>query len=151
MNTTGELTLNMLKEKFQVTEMRVESPNRVWARIAPDKILAIAKFLSNELEFDHLSSIAGADYGEALEAVYQITAYSHGIVLTLKAKVPKSNPVIDSLTPVYWNAAWYEREAYELLGISFRGNPNLAPLVLPAEMMGEYPLRKDYKGYPNPT
>jgi len=70
---------------------------------------------------------------------------------TTSVPLPRNAPEIESIVPVYWNANWYERETYELYGIVFKNHPNLKPLLLPEEMLGEWPLRKDYEGFPNKT
>jgi NADH-quinone oxidoreductase subunit C len=50
---------------------------------------------------------------------------------------------IDSVLPVWPTADWYEREAYDLYGIVFRGHPNLVRILMPDDWEG-FPLRKDY-------
>jgi NADH-quinone oxidoreductase subunit C len=50
---------------------------------------------------------------------------------------------IDSVISVWPAADWYEREAYDLYGIGFRGHPNLVRILMPDDWDG-YPLRKDY-------
>ena len=57
--------------------------------------------------------------------------------------VPGEDPVVPSLTGVYPGANFYERETWDLLGISFRGHPDLTRLLLPDEWEG-HPLRKDH-------
>jgi NADH-quinone oxidoreductase subunit C len=50
---------------------------------------------------------------------------------------------IDSVIGVWPAADWYEREAYDMFGITFRGHPNLVRILMPDDWDG-YPLRKDY-------
>ena len=76
---------------------------------------------------------------------------AHQVVAMLKIKTPRENPSVKSLTGLYWNANWYEREIWEMFGINFEGHPELYPLLLSDELMGAWPWRKDYKGYPDLT
>ncbi len=142
-----------LSDKFPdaVFDVDVPSPNRAIARFEPGKVKEIMQFLLDK-GFDHLSCISGVDYPpDKMELVYHVTSYSGPLVITLKASVPRDDPNIDSLCDIYWNANWYERETYELYGIKFNDCPYLKVLLLTEEMEGEWPLRKDYAGYPNPT
>jgi NADH-quinone oxidoreductase subunit C len=66
-------------------------------------------------------------------------------------KLPRDDPEIESIVSIYWNANWYERETYELYGIMYKNHPDLKPLLLIDEMLGDWPLRKDYEGFPNKT
>lgn len=142
-----------LADKFPdaVSDMDVTSPIRTTARIEPDRVKDIMRYLRDK-GFDHLSSISGVDYPpDRMEVVYHVTSYSDPLVIALKATIPRDDPVIDTVCDIYWNANWYEREIYELFGIKFNGHPYLKVLLLPEDMEGEFPLRKDYAGYPNPT
>jgi len=55
----------------------------------------------------------------------------------------EDEPVIDSVYSIWPAANWYEREAYDLLGVVFRGHPDLRRILMPSNWVG-HPLRKDY-------
>lgn len=151
----GTKIIEALAKEFPeaISEAKVESPIRVRAYADRNKIKEICQYLKSSLQFGHLSSVSGVDYPKRneMEVVYHIASYEHPVVLMLKARLPREAPEIESVVEVYWNANWYERETYELYGIIFRDHPNLKPLLLPDEMLGEWPLRKDYEGFPNKT
>lgn len=136
-----------------IYDAQVESDIRIHAKVKPENVKDICQYLKEKLSFGHLSCELGVDYPERneIEVVYVIGSYEHPVLLTLKAILPRDNPEVESVVPVYWNANWYERETYELFGVKYLNHPDLRPLVLPQELLGEWPLRKDYKGFPNKT
>jgi NADH-quinone oxidoreductase subunit C len=136
-----------------IYDTKVESKIRIIAKVKPEIIKDVCKYLQENLSFGHLCCEFGVDYPgrNEIEVVYVMGSYDHSVVLTLKAILPRDNPEIESVVPVFWNANWYERETYELFGVKYLNHPDLKPLVLPEDMLGEWPLRKDYKGFPNKT
>jgi F420H2 dehydrogenase subunit C len=136
-----------------IYDASVESGIRITAKVKPETVKEICRYLKEKLSFGHLCCEFGVDYPDRneIEVVYVIGSYEHPVVLTLKAILPRDDPEVESVVPVYWNANWYERETYELFGVKYLNHPDLRPLVLPQEMLGEWPLRKDYKGFPNKT
>ncbi len=136
-----------------ICDAQVESDIRILAKVKPESVKDICQYLKDKLSFGHLCCEFGVDHPERneIEVVYVIGSYEHPVVLTLKAILPRDNPEIESVVSVYWNANWYERETYELFGVKYLDHPDLRPLVLPQDMLGEWPLRKDYKGFPNKT
>ena len=108
--------------------------------------LEIAQLLANDpkLKFDFLSCLTGVDYEEHMEVIYNLYSMDLDQYLCIKVKMPRSNPKVVSVQPVWKTADWHEREAYDLLGIEFIGHPNLTRILLEDDWVG-HPLRKDYK------
>ncbi|MHC1594831.1 MAG: F420H2 dehydrogenase subunit FpoD [Methanotrichaceae archaeon] len=152
--TTANDVLSALQSAFPgaIQEFRVEADNRLWATVDPNKMVEICEFLRDEQDFDHYSGAAGVDkIDEDLFEVTEILA-SHGahpVVALLKVKTPRDAPSVKSLTDLFWNADWYEREIWEMFGINFEDHPGLYPLLLVDELVGSWPWRKDFKGYPD--
>jgi NADH-quinone oxidoreductase subunit C len=90
-----------------------------------------------------VTGYAGGDARFQLLARVQAPSKGHGLVL--KADLGDDPDLLRAATwvPVYAGAAWHEREAWEMFGISFEGHPNLIHLYLPGEFEG-HPLRKDF-------
>ena len=63
--------------------------------------------------------------------------------IIVSTRVPYDDPTVPSVTGVFAGANFYEREAYDLLGIDFPGHPDLTRILMPDDWEG-HPLRKDY-------
>ena len=99
-----------------------------------------------ETRFDLLMDLCGVDFPdreERFEAVYHFYSSVHHHRVRLKVPLASSDLVVDSLTGLWQSANWFEREAWDLFGVQFRGHPNLKRLLLYEEFQG-HPLRKDY-------
>jgi NADH-quinone oxidoreductase subunit C len=79
---------------------------------------------------------------------YHILSHSLKERVRLRAFVSSADPSIDSITPVWPSANFYEREVFDLFGIRFHGHPNLRRIMMP-EDFEHHPLRKDFpvEGY----
>lgn len=76
--------------------------------------------------------------------VYNLLSISHNQRLRLKVKCPDTlEPVVDSVVDVWAGANWFEREAFDLFGILFRGHPDLRRLLTDYGFIG-HPFRKDF-------
>ncbi|MGC8965327.1 MAG: NADH-quinone oxidoreductase subunit C [Caldimicrobium sp.] len=110
-------------------------------------IKELVKFLK-ERGFNHLQTLTAVDYlklGKTprFEVVYQFYNLSDRIALRLRVQVPEEDPSIESITDLFPGANFLEREVFDLLGIAFKGHPNLKRILLPENWKG-HPLRKDY-------
>jgi NADH-quinone oxidoreductase subunit C len=80
------------------------------------------------------------------EVVCHLRSVQHAHRVRIKARVGAqdgSDAEIDSLVPVWKGADWFERETFDMMGIVFRGHPDLRRILMYPEFVG-YPLRKDY-------
>jgi len=82
-----------------------------------------------------------SDYLESVNHLYSMEKKQGPIVL--KVRVPRNNPRMPSLTPLYRGAEYQEREAYDLFGIVYEGHPDLRRILMWDEFEG-HPMRKDY-------
>ena len=121
--------------------------------IAPARLTDVVRALRDEFGFDMLLDVTAVDWlghpgrtgDERLrfEVVWHFLATGDCQRLRLKARVPEAAPEVDSLVPWYGAAAFMERECHDMLGIQFRGNADLRPILLYEGFVG-HPLRKDY-------
>jgi NADH-quinone oxidoreductase subunit C len=98
-----------------------------------------------ELKFDWLRCLSGIDYAaDALVCVrYDLWSSEHRHTLAVKVYAPRTEPVVPSVAHLWATANWHEREAYDLVGITFDGHPELRRILLADDWEG-HPLRKDY-------
>ena len=130
--------------KFKVAG-KVQRERRVWVTVDKDNLIALCNFAKG-LGFNHLSAISVTDWPEegTFELTYHLWSYSEMILLTIKTKIDRANPVIDSVVPVWQeNAQIHERELHELFGVEFEGNEDLTSLFL-EDWDGPPPFRKDF-------
>jgi NADH-quinone oxidoreductase subunit C len=109
-------------------------------------IVNVCEYLKREQQFVRLSTITAVDwYPEEprFQVVYHLHSMERNERLRLKCPVPGNQPEIDSVTPVWRAANWYEREVFDLFGIRFRNHPDLRRIMMPEDWEG-HPLRKDY-------
>ncbi len=81
---------------------------------------------------------------ERFEVFCMVGDLTVGRRVVFATELDKADPVLDSLVGVYEGANWHERECHEMLGIDFRGHPDLSNLYLPDDFEGN-PLLKSYQ------
>lgn len=103
-----------------------------------------------ELSFNMLVDLVSIDYsaypgwtGDRFGLAYLLKSLDLGHRLQLKVAVPEEEPVVPTLSHLFANANWLEREAFDQMGIRFARHPNLKRLLNHHEFVG-HPLRKDY-------
>ncbi len=110
-------------------------------------LVAVARFLRDQLGFDLLSCISGVDMLDHLETIYHIRSITRGQLIQLKVRLDSEKPEVDSLVAVWPTANWLERETYDLFGIRFTGHPDLRRMLLDDDFEG-HPLLKSFHQVP---
>jgi len=113
--------------------------------LLPESIIPVCQLLKQEGGFDRLSAVTAVDWWPReprFEVIYLLHSIQSGARLRFNVRVPEG-VVLDTLVSVWRAANWYEREVFDLFGISFRNHPNLERIMMPADWEG-HPLRKDY-------
>lgn len=123
-----------------VFETSVPRARRIFVRVNKECLKDVILFLKNE-GFAHLSAITGLEVNDAIELLYHLNR--EGIELTLRLKLSLNEVSVPSITDIIPGSSLYEREVHDLLGVKFKGHPDLRRLILPDEWTeGVYPLRK---------
>ncbi|MBI5651750.1 MAG: NADH dehydrogenase (quinone) subunit D [Chloroflexi bacterium] len=144
-----ETTLAQLRARFpnalnDVSEFRGET--RV--TIPRDALLDLARFLRDECapRFPMLLDITALDWlprEPRLEVLYYFLAIPSNTRLRVRVLVSSTDANVPSLTALWEGANFYEREVYDLFGITFTNHPFLHRILLPDSTEG-HPLRKDH-------
>jgi NADH-quinone oxidoreductase subunit C len=142
------LAIKKLQEKFPNSILEVKAfRSEVTVTVVKKEVLDICKFLHSDpdLQYHLLTDLCGVDFfpeTPRFEVVYHLYSIKNNQRLRLKTKVGESESV-SSVESVWKVANWYEREAYDLFGITFENHPDLRRIMLWDGYEG-HPLRKDF-------
>ena len=156
----SQRVLQVLKEKFgdDVLDTHAQVGDET-AIVRAERWKEICRFLREDpqMAFDMFVDLCGVDYPDrgndtanALDRRFEVVLHLYSVQkrhrLRLKARVGDQegdNAEIDSVTEIWPGANWFERETYDLMGVTFRGHPDLRRILMYPEFEG-HPLRKDY-------
>jgi NADH-quinone oxidoreductase subunit C len=115
--------------------------------VRAERIVEVLRTLRDDADFrfHQLTDLCGADYPNRplrFEVVYQLLSFTKNRRMRVKVATDEDSPV-PSVTSVYPNADWYEREAFDMYGIFFSDHPDLRRILTDYGFHG-HPLRKDF-------
>lgn len=155
-STAPETTLQAVTAALGDKAKRVDlALGEVTVIVSAGNYLAAARILKDTpgCQFEQLLDLCGVDYSDYAAGAWDGPRYavtSHLLSVSLNQRVrlrvfaPDDElPVVDSLTPVWNSANWFEREAFDLYGIVFEGHTDLRRLLTDYGFIG-YPFRKDF-------
>jgi NADH-quinone oxidoreductase subunit C len=128
-----------------------------WARVTREAWLPVAAFLRDDpaTKLDMFIDLTAVDrFGSGGPGAPEVDPPRFDVVLHLYSVglkhrirlyggVTEDDPSIDTLVNLWAGANWFEREAYDLYGVRFKGHPDLRRILMYPEFVG-HPLRKDY-------
>jgi len=145
MNEYIQTIIKTFKERFEadVYEFRDE----VSLILAPEHIVMACQTLRDEFHFELLVEETAVDYwpeqAPRFHVVYRLRSLENNLIIGFRVPLDGNAPSLASITPVYTNANWFEREIWDMFGIHIDGHPDLRRIVMPYDWEG-HPLRKDY-------
>ena len=156
--TDAEQTVaRALQERFGDDVKPAESTSdMLTVHAAPSRVKDVLAFLKNEAspKFKRLEDLTAIDESARRDCgqysdytlVYSLMSFERPCRVRIKTPLSgKEAPSADSVLDIWPSAAWYEREAYDMMGIRFKGHPNLRRILMPDHWEG-HPLRKSYPG-----
>jgi NADH-quinone oxidoreductase subunit C len=125
--------------------------NELTIFIARESIREVCARLKSQGLTDFLSDLTCADFyprDPRFEVAYHLLSIRRKDRVRLKVILSEDNAVLESVTPVWPSANFFEREIFDLFGVRFLGHPYLRRIMMPEDWEG-HPLRKDYpvEGY----
>lgn len=118
-----------------------------------EKVAEVCAFAEQSLGFDYLVDLSSVDnYGQTPRwtIVYELYGTEHHCHLRLKTNVSEEKSELPTVSGIWSTANWHEREIFDLMGIRFRGHPDLRRIIM-WEGYPHHPLRKDFPLAGKPT
>ena len=148
----SKAVLEKLKSKFGAAVLETHSDfGDDTALVTSQSWKSVCEYLRDDatLDFDMFIDMCAVDYPTRLprmEVVLHLYSTTRRHRVRLKTRVGDEDmdgAEVDSVTSVWSGANWFEREVYDLSGVTFRGHPDLRRILMYPEFQG-HPLRKDY-------
>ena len=138
-----------LRQRFPDAVLNADD-SAVW--VTPESVGDICAYLQADPDhqYDLLNLLSAVDYVEYFEVVYHMTSIGRNASAVVKTRCyGREEPTVASVAGVWRGAELHEREAYDLMGVSFSGHPDLRRILLWEGFEG-HPLRRDYLEPPLP-
>jgi NADH-quinone oxidoreductase subunit C/D len=120
-----------------------------------DNIIDVLNYLKNDISqpFRMLYDLTAIDERQRttrqgqppgdFTVVYHLTSFERNQDIRIKTALSGEYPSLSSITGIWPSANWYEREVFDMFGLTFNGHPNLRRILMPQTWKG-YPLRKEH-------
>ncbi|MFC1732300.1 NADH-quinone oxidoreductase subunit C [candidate division KSB1 bacterium] len=142
--TSREMVFYLSETFPEKVRLEVASDKRLYVRVQPEDLHNVIHYIC-ESRKGRLSTVTGLETPDGIEVLYHFAFNGFPLVMTVRVTARKYMPELDSVQDIVKGAYWIEREIHEMLGVVFKGHPNLTRLIKAREIPEDtYPLRKDF-------
>jgi NADH-quinone oxidoreductase subunit C len=146
MNARLDQVVTAIEEQFGLK--REIFRDQVSLLVPAEQIIEVARTLRDSHTFSMLSDETAVDYWPQNEprfhVLYQLrTMQDPYLLITLRVPLDGNAPRLETMEKVFPNANWFERELWDMFGITFEGHSDLRRILMPYDWEG-HPLRKDF-------
>lgn len=143
---SNEGVLDRVSESISVwLDQAEEQHGEIIFTVQRDAIENVLRTLRDDHDYQQLMEIAGADYPdrpERFEMVYMLLSLTKNHRVMVKCSTDEATPV-PTVTTLWPNAGWLEREVFDMYGVVFDGNADLRRILTDYGFEG-HPFRKDF-------
>ena len=151
--------IEQLKNKFKADNFRIEETKDAipTAWVKRDRVTDVLHYLKNEIPdpYKMLYDLTAIDErtksrinktpGNDFTVVYQLLSFDRNEDIRIKVPIKGDDLELPSITNLWRNADWYEREVYDMFGVNFNGHPHLRRILMPDTWKG-HPLQERTSG-----
>jgi len=141
--------LESIRNKFGSVLLDVFEKNdrRVYITVDKKDIPAVCRYMFED-RGGRLATASGIDTRSGIEILYHFMFPKDQQFITVKTKVKKPSPEIESIGVYMPAAIWIERELFDILGVTFTNHPDMRRLIMADDWPeGVYPFRRDFKEF----
>jgi NADH-quinone oxidoreductase subunit C len=133
--------------KDKIQSISISAQKEVIVVVKSEAYVSLCRELKNKPDYNlqHLSCLTAVDYPKEnkITVVCHLWSYQKCHQLTVKLELDRANPKAPTLENVWKSANWFEREVFDLYGVSFEGHSDLRRIMMPEDYV-KFPLRKDF-------
>lgn len=147
LNEQLQKVIDGLSEEFPEALLDVyQSSGDTFIRVTPESNVDVCRYLKEEFHFIYLADVFGTDRftsEDRFEVVYNLISLRDRQRLFVKVWLPEEDPHIESVTSLWESANWFERQTYDMFGVTFTNHPDMRRIYMP-EDFEYFPLRKEF-------
>ena len=147
------MTVEELKTKIEadfkekIVSIVLSAQKEILVTAKPESYVSLCQDLKDkpEYSFQHLSCLTAVDYikDNKITVVNHLWSYNKCHQVTVKLDVERAVAKAPTLENIWKSANWFEREVFDLYGVTFEGHSDLRRIMMPEDYV-KYPLRKDF-------